>query len=180
MAKGRKPLVLDKAEFQKLISDLEAKTAFPTRSALWEAVENSVWAKTQSPRPLMRWTAVLQAEKLGLVIKTPKGKKGDGLANVDKAAAIRAAIAAPRKSRKVPLDVIQKVKNVFPTQYHNVIDKMGSGSMKAAIKAKCLDCCCFEKAEIRDCTIQECPLWNFRPYQNKIETYVETPPQISG
>ena len=31
-----------------------------------------------------------------------------------------------------------------------------------AIKAKCLDCCCGQTSEIRECTIVKCPLHPFR------------------
>jgi hypothetical protein len=31
-----------------------------------------------------------------------------------------------------------------------------------AIRAKCLDCCCGNSAEVRNCPITHCPLWNFR------------------
>lgn len=31
-----------------------------------------------------------------------------------------------------------------------------------AIRLKCLDCCCGNKAEVRRCSIDTCPLWRFR------------------
>lgn len=31
-----------------------------------------------------------------------------------------------------------------------------------AIRAKCLDCCCGQKSEIRLCEAVSCPLWPFR------------------
>ena len=31
-----------------------------------------------------------------------------------------------------------------------------------AIRAKCLDCCCGQEAEVRYCTCTDCPLWLFR------------------
>lgn len=31
-----------------------------------------------------------------------------------------------------------------------------------AIRAKCLDCCCGNSAEVRRCPVQACPLWVFR------------------
>lgn len=36
-----------------------------------------------------------------------------------------------------------------------------------AIKAKCLDCCCFQRVEVRNCTAVDCPLHPHRPYQGK-------------
>lgn len=40
-------------------------------------------------------------------------------------------------------------------------------SPRAAIKAKCLDCCAFNRDEIRNCRAEICPIWNFRPFQAK-------------
>lgn len=35
-----------------------------------------------------------------------------------------------------------------------------------AIRAKCIDCCCGNTNEVRDCTITECPLYEFRNGHN--------------
>jgi len=32
----------------------------------------------------------------------------------------------------------------------------------AAIRLKCIDCSAYQKAEVRNCDIRECPLWEFR------------------
>lgn len=34
-----------------------------------------------------------------------------------------------------------------------------------AIKLKCLDCCCWQEAEVRRCDIRDCALWPLRPYR---------------
>ena len=31
-----------------------------------------------------------------------------------------------------------------------------------AIRAKCIDCCCGLKHEVKKCTATNCPLWNYR------------------
>lgn len=31
-----------------------------------------------------------------------------------------------------------------------------------ALRAKCLDCCCGQAAEVKKCHIDDCPLWSFR------------------
>ena len=46
-------------------------------------------------------------------------------------------------------------------------DKAMSGrSMKAAIKAFCLECVCGQKEEVRLCTDLACALYPYRPYKN--------------
>ena len=50
--------------------------------------------------------------------------------------------------------------------YSGVFKKAFSAKSKAAaLKAKCLDCCCWQKLEITTCTTSSCPLWPYRPYQ---------------
>lgn len=43
----------------------------------------------------------------------------------------------------------------------------GKAGKALRLKAKCLDCCCYQKIEVRDCTAVLCPLWSVRPYQKK-------------
>lgn len=31
-----------------------------------------------------------------------------------------------------------------------------------AIRAKCLECCCDQQVEVKECTIKQCPLWIYR------------------
>lgn len=31
-----------------------------------------------------------------------------------------------------------------------------------SIRAKCLDCCCGQQAEVRRCTVKTCALWRYR------------------
>ena len=39
---------------------------------------------------------------------------------------------------------------------------MGRMTPIKAIRAKCIDCCCGDKKEVRLCTIDWCPLWPYR------------------
>lgn len=31
-----------------------------------------------------------------------------------------------------------------------------------AIRMKCLDCCCYQRTEVKNCVAKDCPLWRFR------------------
>ena len=37
-----------------------------------------------------------------------------------------------------------------------------------AIRAKCLDCCHFDRKEVKECRVTACPLWRHRPYQEPV------------
>ena len=59
--------------------------------------------------------------------------------------------------------------NAAPTSCRGIVAKAfeGAASPRAAIKAKCLDCCHFDRAEVAGCTVILCPLWAYRPYQQE-------------
>ena len=43
-----------------------------------------------------------------------------------------------------------------------LVKRAANGSRQAAIRLKCLDCCCDQPGEIRACPIKECPLYPYR------------------
>jgi hypothetical protein len=47
------------------------------------------------------------------------------------------------------------------------IRAFAGNSKAAALKAKCLDCCCYDKKEVKLCSVETCPLHKYRPYQSK-------------
>ncbi len=51
-------------------------------------------------------------------------------------------------------------------QHHQPLAKKGEDMVKItpikAIRKKCLDCCCGQKTEIRDCVIKNCALYPYR------------------
>lgn len=52
--------------------------------------------------------------------------------------------------------------------YRKVHRKALKGKSNAAcIKAKCLDCCNWQRVEVQNCPCNECPLWPRRPYGRK-------------
>lgn len=56
---------------------------------------------------------------------------------------------------------------ILPPSVKGIIERAFSGeaSSRAAIKAKCLDCCHFDRALIAACAVVICPLHAYRPYQ---------------
>ena len=64
-----------------------------------------------------------------------------------------------------------KYKQSIPKIYHTLYDKALSGkSYAAVVKARCLDCCCWERTEVSLCPAVECPSWAMRPYQKAPES----------
>ena len=60
---------------------------------------------------------------------------------------------------------IQERLNDIPEVYRNNYQKAMAGkSRAAAVKAKCLDCTCWNRAEVARCPVKTCSLWSYRPY----------------
>ena len=54
----------------------------------------------------------------------------------------------------------------MPKIHRSNYDEAVSGkSRKAAIKAFCLECVCWQKEEVRLCSSLACPLYPYRPYR---------------
>ena len=51
---------------------------------------------------------------------------------------------------------VEYVKRVLTEQKNKKLQR------SRAIKAKCLDCCCYNAAEVMKCPCKDCPLWVFR------------------
>jgi hypothetical protein len=57
---------------------------------------------------------------------------------------------------------ILQIPAIHQAVYKNAVFSKGR---KDAIKAQCLECCCWQKEEVRLCTDLGCPLYPYRPYK---------------
>ena len=60
-------------------------------------------------------------------------------------------------------DKRQEALKRIPVRCQRVMRQAWAGNRPAAVKAKCLECCGFQRLEVRLCQIVTCPLWEFRP-----------------
>lgn len=59
-----------------------------------------------------------------------------------------------------------------PPKYRAILTKYftGKASPRTAIKGMCLECVGFDRLAITECTAYACPIWMYRPYQEKDQT----------
>jgi hypothetical protein len=50
--------------------------------------------------------------------------------------------------------------------------KANPKSLRAAINAKCFDCCCDQYKQVTHCLAIDCPLWNVRPWRGEEEVLI--------
>lgn len=149
---------LNPDEFQKIVQDVE-KTEFPNRTALWEAVAATEWAKNLKKGGFGAAYFMQQAKKLSIEIKTPVGARGF-LANTEK------VYRGPKKRKKIGITdtARQYFSERFPG-YENVVSRAGEGHVRSMVKLNCLDCTNNSRLEIAGCQIQKCAFYEIRPYK---------------
>lgn len=153
---ARTKIEVDKSQLVNVITQLENAKKFSNRNALYSEVAGKM---DISPSVVM-----LRVKEFDIQLKTPKGKRGRQK-GVKLSTAQKAAMQHGRARRTV--DNLEVLRNNFPQSKAGLIDRVGNGSLSAAIRAKCLDCCQYDHQEIKNCTCVGCPLHSFRPYQDK-------------
>ena len=62
--------------------------------------------------------------------------------------------------------MINEYRKDIPEVYRGHYEKaIAKESMRSAITAMCLECVCWQRIEITNCTDKGCPLYRYRPYQ---------------
>lgn len=172
---ARTKVVIDEALLRRVIKETEEAKHYTARSALFNDVSSAYNQRiTGSMKPLNGQLVYLRVRELGIELKTPVGKRGRaaGFVNTgvrvpraDKLAGskdAKATFSAIRDELKLQYEDGSSAKRFLP-----LVDKMESGSLKAAIKMKCLSCANYDPQEVKACQIILCPLLPFRPYKTK-------------
>ena len=81
---------------------------------------------------------------------------------------IEFALAAMTPERREA--VAAKLKNLPADMQMGYLKALGGKSRTAAIKANCLDCVCWVRAEVTKCPMLACPFWTYRPFQKQEAT----------
>lgn len=149
---GRASIVIKKEELEKEILCAETSQTFDNQSRLFEYICGTDWAKTIKdslgrPKEIQPIHIYQRVKEFGIQLKTVAGKKGGAVKGVKR----------ERKKRTIPTTFLSSV----PPEYKPLAEKVAAGSLKAAIKLKCLECSCYQVAEVRKCTVTNCALYPF-------------------
>jgi hypothetical protein len=150
---------LDPAELQAAVSALEAVGSFPSRSALWQALAQTDWARQWG---LSAGALQRRASRLPIVIRTPDARKTSREPSATSNLANSTGKGHLAKFPRTPLPVLRAD---VPARFHRLVDRVENGSLRAALDLKCLECSAWQPVEVRLCPIEACPLHHRRPYQ---------------
>lgn len=162
---------VDRNALLKAIANVESVGPLANRSVLYDAVHATYQLLAPNPKVTVS-VIMLRITKENIPVLTPVGKrgrqKGQKIGHVNRT----------KRADKMNVKALQVLRNETPTNYHNLVDKVASGSVKAMCKLMCLQCVGFERMvkeddkpssraidQIGDCRIMGCALWQIRPFQ---------------
>lgn len=162
---SRKTIELDKSLVEKIIADLESKKDYENRSSLYDDVVAEL-VKNHGYKPFSSATIYLRVKTWGIEPKTKGGKRGNLTGNIDALKKWREG-GGESTQRKVDdtTPLIQFFTSFEKGKYLKLAKAIKRGSIKAAVKLKCLECANYQIEEIKHCQCFDCPLYPIRPYK---------------
>jgi hypothetical protein len=166
---SRRTIEIDQKKLTEILNRLESEQTFTNRSALFEE------AAKEYGEPSTSAIVYLRVKQWNIELKTVKAKPGEHLKGGNAEALKAFREDGDQKPKKIKGDSTPFIK-YFTTEEKGKLLKLAKsvkrGSLKAAIKLKCLDCCNFDRKEVKYCACPECPLWLVRPFQPTMEDYL--------
>jgi len=157
-------LLINRSQLENAVKKAERENSFTNLQSLYESVSNSEWGRQQ--KGLTPAVVRLRILEFKIKTETKAGKKTKG---------VFPGVRGKRQSRSQKFAAspdcklsITKLKRTF-TEHPELVKQIEKGSMKAAIKLNCIDCCGGSTSEANHCELYECPLWLFLP-RKKYET----------
>lgn len=190
---ARKSVEVDKNKIVLAIKEAEKEGPLENRSVLYNKVckiYNVSIAEDNNLQIITPAIVGLRIKEWNLQIVTPVGKKGrrSGFSGLDRSNIKRTSrqekFAANPVIKSAIQDLRKEISRKYKGTYDALVNRIQQGSMKAALKLMCIDCCNGCRKEIENCGATNCPLYAFRPYQNSAsgisesEIEVEIEPEV--
>lgn len=160
---------VNRPELVKAIAKAEKYGPLPNLNCLWmkaAGIYNQEFAIPGELNVITFSVVCLRTKEWSIPHLTLAGKKGrvGGFPTLNRGQRI------PRREKfqKNPeaMSAFADMKSKAPTGYVELANRIATtGSKSLALKMVCLQCTNYQRAEIRDCNITHCVLWNFRPFQ---------------
>ena len=168
---GRKTIEINLDMLRETIQAVEASGPLGNLSALYTQVSELLISRGEvnaNPQLVM-----LRINKLGIPVKTQKGKRGRQPGHVVDLGTIpsrgRRKMSDPNYNALLASGPSGGKGQVSKQSYKSLLGKARTGSLKAVIRLKCLECADYQREEIRLCGCLSCPLYSIRPFKTSEE-----------
>lgn len=157
----RKPLNIDRLCLEQILAKLETTKSYPNRNTLYKDASSEYYsARSVKLSPA---TIYLRVKEWGTILTTPVGKRGRAKGSAPVPRGDRGKKLKGNKSLVLLRTRWTKDKDAKP--FLKLLDKVEGGSLKAFIKANCIDCANFQREEVKNCQVHDCVFHSIRPYQ---------------
>ena len=178
---AKKPIQVDRAILENAIQVAEKENKFSTLTALWQDVAKRYNNTAMPTKPLSESVVMIRAKEWKLNYETKPGKRGgDGSQLIRAPRTTRANKFKRRKDSPDAFTAMRKRLQVNNSErFLPLIERIEQGSLTAAVKLHCLDCCAYQTPEVRRCGDISCGLFLFRPYQGAVEEDEQVPEELT-
>jgi hypothetical protein len=178
---GRVGIKISHTELKAQIDAAEAGQVFKNESELFSFIVNTPWGKSQKDelgrvRELSPATIYQRVKQFNIPLKTVKGKRGNPNIGVkltpeQKEEKIGTRPGYILSTARLKNDLMNHYRSVegsdfkeLPPNRLNLLKRHAKGNVRAAVKLKCLECCCWQAQEAAKCKIVGCPLYLINPF----------------
>lgn len=159
---SRKPVGISRDQLLEALAEYDLPARFKNRGELMKAL--AVHFKCSTATVFNR----LREAHLEYEYNTPEGKRGRAPGS-----GMPGPIGKKRIPRSKKMEIYEKsteiLRSRIPETYQGLVDRAAAGSVKARISLNCLQCCSFQREEIRYCSEKGCPMYPLRPYKTEQE-----------
>jgi hypothetical protein len=171
MAKPVTPV--DRKKLEAALREAEGDGPLKNLSLLWKLAAD-IYNK-RADTPISFSVVALRVREWSIKVKTAPGRRGAPMTAEHKAA-LHAGRGKriPRSEKMKAFPTFEELRNelgrnVSLSRFLPVVDMAEKGSLRAAIKLKCLDCCGYQTTEVKHCTVTGCSLYPHRPYKPGVQ-----------
>jgi len=160
---GRPSIQVDEVTLKRIIENAEITNQFQNRNELFSYVAEKYSKETNVI--ISASVVYLRVNEYNIVLKTPKGKKGQ--TKIPKGERVKRGdkFSADTSAQKTFELLRNEMKREDATRFLPIVAKAEGGSVKAIIKLMCLTCANYETNEIKHCQCIMCPLHPIRAYK---------------
>jgi len=165
-----KPMTpVDRPKLEAALREAEKNGPLANMGELWKRVAE-LYNANPGVQQITFSVVLLRVKEWGIQVKTQPGRKGGPMSEEHKQAfAVSRGKRTPRAEKMKEFKTFDLLRAELGKdnrrRFLPVVDAAEKGSLRAAIKLTCLDCCNWQTSEIKLCGIESCAMFPHRPYK---------------